>query len=147
MNLSILLLLTLLASVRPQSVSDPPKLPLYVGRGYNLLVGNPLSNQIDPGFEHAIFDFTYNKKTLTEDGKYMIPDGVAHRKSSSCTFTTDVQTFRGTQTYSQELKTKTTVSGGYNGAVVQAAFSVSHTYDALSKSTLQSNESITHATA
>lgn len=126
---------------------DPPKLPLYAGRSYDLLTGNPLSNQVDPGFMHSIFDFTYNKKVTTEDGKYLIPDGVSHRKVSSCTFSTDVRTYRGTQSYSEELTTKATVSGGYNGPIISAAFSASTTYDHVSKETLISNMSITHATA
>ena len=30
-----------------------PKLPLYIGKGYNVLLGNPLSSEgVDPGFEH-----------------------------------------------------------------------------------------------
>lgn len=33
-----------------QTLADPRKLPLYVGRGYDLLEGNPLSNKVDPGF-------------------------------------------------------------------------------------------------
>lgn len=50
MNLKSFLFLTFIVFVHLQTNADPPKLPLYVGRGYNLLVGNPLSNQVDPGF-------------------------------------------------------------------------------------------------
>jgi hypothetical protein len=112
----------------PYSISDAPKLPLYVGRSYDLMSANPLSDHVDPGFTHAIFDFTYKNKILTEDGKYMIPDGVAHRKVSSCAFSTDIRTYRGTKTYQDELKTKTTISGGYKGLIVDAAFSASAAY-------------------
>lgn len=130
-----------------QASCEPPKLPLYVGRGYDLLTGNPLSDQVDPGFEHSIFEFSYNDKITTEDQKYLVPDGVSHRKVSSCTFSTDVRTYRGTQSYSEELKTKATISGGYKGPIVSASFSASTTYDHIAKSTLESNMSITHATA
>ena len=81
------------------SLEETPKLPIYVGRSYDLLLGNPLSDRVDPGFQHSIFDFTYNSKETTEDGRYLIPDGVSHRKVSSCSFSTDIQTFRGTKSY------------------------------------------------
>lgn len=30
-----------------------PKLPLFIGKGYDILVGNPLSSEgVDPGFQH-----------------------------------------------------------------------------------------------
>lgn len=130
-----------------QASCQTQKLPLYVGRSYNLLTGNPLSNQVDPGFQHSIFEFSYNNKDTTEDGRYLGPDGVSHRKVSSCTFSTDVRTYRGTQSYTEELKTKATVSVGYKGPIVSAAFSASTTYEHVAKSSLVSNMSITHATA
>lgn len=35
------------------TASTPPKLPLYIGKGYDILVGNPLSGEgVDPGFQH-----------------------------------------------------------------------------------------------
>lgn len=127
--------------------AEPMKLPLYVGRSYDLLSGNPLSDQVDPGFEHSIFEFSYNDRDTTEDGKYLVPDGVSHRKVSSCTFSTDVRTYRGTQTYQEDLKTKATISGGYKGTLVEAAFSSSTSYQSMQKQTIESNMSFTHATA
>lgn len=118
-----------------------------MGRSYDLLSGNPLSDQVDPGFEHSIFEFSYNDRDTTEDGKYLVPDGVSHRKVSSCTFSTDVRTYRGTQTYQEDLKTKATISGGYKGSLVEAAFSSSSTYQSMQKQTIESNMSFTHATA
>lgn len=39
-----------------------PRLPLYIGKGYDILVGNPLSEEgVDPGFQHEIFEFAYTK--------------------------------------------------------------------------------------
>jgi hypothetical protein len=57
-----------------QNPTDPRKLPLYVGRGYDLLEGNPLSNKVDPGFSQGIFAFNYDKKKTTDDERYLIPD-------------------------------------------------------------------------
>lgn len=77
----------------------------------------------------------------------MVPDGVSHRKVSSCTFSTNIQTYRGTKSYQDELKSKATINGEYKGAILDAAFSASNTYEAIQKSTIESNMSITHATA
>lgn len=98
-----------------------------------MLLGNPLSNMVDPGFQHSIFVFTYKNNEKTEDGKYLIPDGVAHRKVSSCSFATDVRSFRGTSTYQEELKTKASIEGGYKGLAFTAAFSMSTTYEKVEK--------------
>ncbi len=38
-----------------EAYGETPRLPLYVGRSYDLLSGNPLSDQVDPGFDHSIF--------------------------------------------------------------------------------------------
>lgn len=36
-----------------EDVNYPPRLPLYIGKGYNILHGNPISsNGVDPGFNH-----------------------------------------------------------------------------------------------
>jgi len=124
----IFILLLLVAVPTYLQVDDTPKLPIYVGRSYDLLTGNPLSDQVDPGFMHSIFEFTYNNKETTEDGKYLIPDGVSHRKVSSCTFSTDISTYRGTQSYQEDLKAKATIAGSYKGLIVNAAFSFSSSY-------------------
>jgi hypothetical protein len=126
------LILCLLA-VLSIALEDPQRLPLYVGRSYNLLSGNPLSDQVDPGFEHAIFEFSYINKDTTEDGKYLVPDGVSNRKVSSCTFSTDIRTYRGTQSYQEDLKVKATISGEYKGSLVDGAFSSSASYQFMQK--------------
>ena len=100
----ILLIFTTIAS--ELQLDDLPKLPLYVGRGYDVLEGNPLSSKVDPGFEQGIFVFKYNQKKVTEDGRYAIADEVQSHLASSCLFSTKIQTYRGTQSYQSELKTK-----------------------------------------
>lgn len=54
--------------------SNLPKLPLYIGEGYNIYQGNPMTDKIDPGFTMPIFAFTFDKGEKTEDGKFRIPD-------------------------------------------------------------------------
>lgn len=105
-----------------------PKLPLYVGKGYNILIGNPSSEGIDPGFQHEVLEFTYNKNVTTEDGKYLLPDGVSHRKTTACSFSTEINQYRGTQSYQNELKTKAQIGAGYNGILFKASFSQSISY-------------------
>jgi hypothetical protein len=57
-------------------MNDPPKLPVYIARGYNILKGNPFTNIADPGFTSSIFKPTYNKGLTTEDQRFLLPDGV-----------------------------------------------------------------------
>ena len=101
---------------------------MYAGRGYNLLDGNPISDQVDPGFTHGIFDFTYTKQEKTDDGKFLVPDSVSHRLISSCAFSTEAKTFRGGQSYHGELSAKASVSAGYKGLIFDASFTASTAY-------------------
>jgi hypothetical protein len=58
-----------------------------------------------------------------------VPDGVSHRKTTACSFSTAINQYRGTESYQSELKTKAVIGGGYKGALFQAAFSTSTTYE------------------
>lgn len=44
MFMKIALLSFCIVLVLAQSVEDPPKMPIFVGRAYDLLKGNPLNN-------------------------------------------------------------------------------------------------------
>lgn len=61
-----------------------------MGRGYNILEGNPIVNQLDPGFKYPIFQFTYEDQQTTEDGAYLIPDGMMSRQQYACSFSSEV---------------------------------------------------------
>jgi hypothetical protein len=52
----------------------PNKVPEYLGMGYDILRGNPLTNKVDEGFKSPIFKFTYQQAKKTDDGKYDVPD-------------------------------------------------------------------------
>ena len=111
------------------SLAETPKLPVYIGRGYNLLQGNPLSDTgVDPGFNHEIIQFTYNTGETTEDNRYLLPDNISHRKTTSCSFSTAISQFTGTESYQSDLKTKATIGGGYNGALLKASFTASTSF-------------------
>ena len=49
----------------------------YIGRGYDLYKGNPLSDDgvVDQGFRLPIMDLPYTHK-FTADGQYRVPDNV-----------------------------------------------------------------------
>lgn len=103
-------LTVLLASLNCMTIGeetdDIPKLPVYVGLGYDLLQGNPLSNYVDTGFGHNIFKFTYKNGTTTSDNRYSIPDGVDSRVVSSCSFDSTVSIHRGTESYVKSINDK-----------------------------------------
>ena len=97
-----LLVVVLALSISPSLADEPiddtalPKLPMYAGLGFNLIEGNPLSNTVDPGFKHPALKLAYTKNKKTDDGRYLIPDGVLSRLTSSCSFTSSASTSRGT---------------------------------------------------
>jgi len=76
-----------------------------------------------------------------------VPDGVSHRKTSACSFSTEITQYRGTQSYQSELKRKAVIGGGYKGSVFSAAFSSSITYDKIHNLTTNENMTLTHASA
>jgi hypothetical protein len=81
--------ITLVVLSTAEPVVNVPRLPLYIGKGYDILVGNPLSEEgVDPGFQHEIFEFAYTKNETTEDGKFLVPDGISHRKTTACSLST-----------------------------------------------------------
>lgn len=59
---------------------------MYVGVSYNILYGNPMTDHVDPGFQHQIFSFTYNNESTTNDFKYSLPDQVGTRSATYCEF-------------------------------------------------------------
>lgn len=77
-------------------VSALPLVPLYVGRGYYVLYGNPKSGKkIDPGFLEQAFEFTYLKNYSTPDNRYLVPDQAISQGLESCSLTSTVNEFRG----------------------------------------------------
>ena len=134
--------------VSADNPTTPPRLPIYIGRGYNILLGNPISDEgVDPGFNHEIFDFTYKNGEETEDGKYSLPDDISHRKTTACSFSTEISQFRGTESYQTDLKTKASIGGGYSGTLFKASFSQSTTYEKIRNQTIDTNMTLTHASA
>ena len=100
----IILLILLLFFSSCSTINDLPKMPLYIGLGYNLADGNPINDEIDPGFGKIIFKVTYKKGEKTADNKYALPDDVVGKVTNNCTFKSDVNIHRGSLSYQNVLK-------------------------------------------
>lgn len=130
-----------------EETDDTPRIPVYVGLGYDLLQGNPLSNYVDTGFGHPIFKFTYKNGSTTSDNRYLIPDGVDSRIVSSCSFSSTVSIHRGTESYVKSIQDKISTNVGIETSIFQASFSASRNYQVLSKITLEDKTSVTQSSA
>ena len=118
-----------------------------MGVGYNILKGNPLSNNGDIGFVNPILKITYNEGQVTQDNKYLVPDGFTHRLMSSCSFNSEVSEYRGTQSYEAEILKNVEAKQGESATAFSTAFSLSQNYKNLEKATLTDKMTITHAKA
>ena len=59
---ALLMSLAVSSNIQHEEVSTLPKLPIYVGIGYNLATGNPLGQSVDAGFGYPIFKMTYKNQ-------------------------------------------------------------------------------------
>ena len=62
LGLALLFTLSVSSNIQQEEVSTLPKLPIYVGIGYNLVTGNPLDKSVDTGFAYPIFKMTYKNQ-------------------------------------------------------------------------------------
>lgn len=131
-NYSIIFIVLLLVSplhvIAQDCSNNTPKIPSYLGKGYDIVYGNPSTNTIDPGFRYEVIAFDYKDGITTEDKKFLLPDGISFQKSQSCSYSSSVSEFRGTQSYQNDLKINVKVGGGYDGAAVKASFTASMGY-------------------
>lgn len=117
--------LQLLAQACTASSSNTPKIPSYLGKGYDIVFGNPSMNIVDPGFKFEVISFDYKNGVTTEDKKFLLPDGISFQKTQSCSYSSTVNEFRGTKSYQDDLKASVKIGGGYDGEGFKAAFSAS----------------------
>jgi hypothetical protein len=134
----------LLASILSTSAAVPtfPNIG-YLGRGYNLLYGNPLptSLPVDPGFKNSVFSMT-GPGTDGPDG-YNIPEGTEVVQCETCTLNFRGSEFTGTHKYQSSLESSVTVEAGYMGA----SFSASTDYKSVSESTSTNNRTFVQTDA
>uniref|UniRef100_K1R9Z4 Uncharacterized protein n=1 Tax=Magallana gigas TaxID=29159 RepID=K1R9Z4_MAGGI len=101
----------------------------YIGRGYDLFKGNPLSDDgvVDQGFRLPIMDLPYTYK-FTADGNYRIPDNVDVISESSAKFGSSLHTVQSESDYKSMLSVDASVNGHGSGWGVSASFSASASY-------------------
>lgn len=73
----VILLLTALFQVQCQDdCSNIAKIPAYLGKGYDVVFGNPSSGGVDPGFKYDVFTLLYKNGDRTDSPQFLIPDSV-----------------------------------------------------------------------
>ena len=94
------------------------KINNYVGKGYNIYLGNPKSHSsFDPGFQSFIFNIT----TKTH-GSLVLPDNIEFTETGSFKFTATQKEYSGMTKYSQDLSAHVGVEA--NGLVAKGSFSL-----------------------
>jgi|688.fasta_scaffold453656_1 hypothetical protein len=89
-KLVLLILFCLLSQAFSEDCSNIPRIPSYLGRGYDIVLGNPLSSGVDPGFRYDVISFDYSGCNKTEDNKFLVPKGISTQKAQSCSFKAEV---------------------------------------------------------
>ncbi|XP_052705816.1 uncharacterized protein LOC128181455 [Crassostrea angulata] len=115
----------------------------YIGRGYDLFKGNPLTDDgvVDQGFRLPIIELPYTHK-FTADGNYRIPDNVDVISESSAKFGSSLHTVQSESDYKKMLSVDASVNahgGGWGGS---ASFSASASYQKNSRE-IQKGETTT----
>ncbi|XP_048745128.1 uncharacterized protein LOC125658081 isoform X2 [Ostrea edulis] len=101
----------------------------YIGRGYDLYKGNPLSDEgvVDQGFRLPIMDLPYTHK-FTADGEYRVPDNVDVIAESSAKFGSSLYSVQSESDYKSMLSVDASVNAGGGGWGLSASFSASASY-------------------
>lgn len=139
--------IVILAAVVLVGAVAEPILPLFIGRGYDLLRGNPSADSIDPGFRSEVMKYTFDEGKTTQDGKYSIPDQSSVYDSTSCSLDAVSKEFTGMTNYQKILDTRVSVGFDYDGAIVKAAFSISTEYKTTYNKTVNDHTIFTSASA
>ena len=136
----MLLYIIILSAIQPETLPNFINIG-YLGSCYNILQGNPkvTAGEIDPGFQDGqnIYEFTYNERRTTTDGRYSIPDNTSVYDIQSCSFTFSSTTIKESSSYSSSLKVH--VDADFSGW--GASFSASSDYQKV-KQTTSSGESM-----
>ncbi len=112
----------------------------YLLRGYGILEGNPLDpTRFDPGFKSKIFQATYEKNSMTSDGRFKIPDNVDIFSKVACSSSFSSETVSTEADYQRSLMAKASISVSGKIAIVDASFTGSSEYNSKSK-LLRKNE-------
>ncbi|XP_062618474.1 uncharacterized protein LOC134280055 [Saccostrea cucullata] len=101
----------------------------YIGRGYDLFKGNPLSDDgvVDQGFRLPVINLPYSSK-FTADGNYRVPDNVDVIAESSAKFGSSLYKVQSESDYKSMLSVDASVNAQGSGWGVSASFSASASY-------------------
>lgn len=109
----------------------------YLSYTYDIYYGNPQPTQgFDPGSRnYPIYNFLYNKKTTTSDGRYLIPDNIVGIGEQVCNLDFSSSSITGTNSYTNSLQVSVSVTGGFGAA----SFSASAYYKSVEQGTQSSS--------
>lgn len=108
----------------------------YIGSGYDIVRGNPhAKGTVDLGFKFkSVFEFNYESKTITADGRFTVPDGFSVSPPSfSCSLDSQAIEILGESSYVKDLSNTAAmdISVGYD--IFSGGFSLSDEYKSVSK--------------
>lgn len=105
----------------------------YLFAGYDVFYGNPypVSGKVDPGFRDQIFEVNYEKKTVSGDRRYNVPDGCTFKQTSSCDMNMAHTEITGEKSYKNTLG----IEAGVEGSVKGIEFSASIEFKNISEDT------------
>lgn len=89
-KIATLTLCLLVVHISSQGCKNADHIPSYLGKGYDILFGNPSTTTVDPGFRYEVVVFDYNKGITTEDKSFLIPDDISFSKVQSCSYSSTV---------------------------------------------------------
>jgi hypothetical protein len=116
-SLNILLFLSTIGSLF-HATSAQEKLTNidFLGNGYDVIIGNPQNDLYDHGFRQSVFNLTYQDRKQSSDGKWLLPDSVEARQTTSCSYQCQVHEITGAHSYQQSLSLDANVHGEGFGA-------------------------------
>lgn len=83
----------------------------YALLGYDILHGNPMATESDPGFTHPIFWADYSEGRQSTDCRYSVPKGLTVYPSQSCLVSFESKLVRNKQEMSKHLGASANVHG------------------------------------
>ena len=122
----------------------PPHPHTDLGVGYDLLRGNPEGDKdtfVDPGFRLPVIELQWKQVDpfLSRDYQNLQPVGGWGLPETSCNQAQSSKTANSMEDYESELNVAASVSGGFDGAVASASFSLSVESESFQKDVVEKN--------
>ncbi|KAK3101541.1 hypothetical protein FSP39_004322 [Pinctada imbricata] len=101
----------------------------YIGRGYDIYRGNPLSDDgvVDQGFRLPVIDLPFSFR-FTSDGEFRIPDNVDVISETSASFGSSFYSVKSESDYQSMLTADASVNAHAGGYGLSGSFSASFSY-------------------